>query len=69
MRRIIESDSRFIDSQIDEADDGVTAINAVHDYAAQGTQFDFILMDFTMVTYFSLLLQYRATNIRRVVDR
>jgi len=49
VRRILECDPHFATSHIEEADDGLTAIDAVLALTEQGDRFDFILMDFVMV--------------------
>ena len=49
--RLIESDREsFPDCSIKEADDGVTAIELYKEEASRGCYFDFILMDYIMVS-------------------
>jgi len=56
VRRILEGEARFANSRIEEADDGLTAIDAVLALTEQGLRFDFILMDFVMVSLRTSLL-------------
>jgi hypothetical protein len=56
VRRILEGEARFANTRIEEADDGLTAIDAVLALTEQGARFDFILMDFVMVSLRTSLL-------------
>mmetsp|Transcript_30754 Transcript_30754/g.42079 ORF Transcript_30754/g.42079 Transcript_30754/m.42079 type:complete len:787 (-) Transcript_30754:184-2544(-) len=65
VRRILESDAQFADSYIEEADDGVTAIHAVKELAKRGHEFDFILMDFVMLSMHGPeAAKYLRTNLK-----
>ena len=50
--RLIQSEKcgRFQDAFLQEADDGSTAIDALRSALELGESFDFILMDYTMVS-------------------
>ena len=63
IRRILESErSRFSNATIEEADDGTSAVSAVERAAEAGLTFDFIFMDFVMV---SVLIMYcRSLNVQ-----
>ena len=57
MVRLLESErnSRLSDAHIQEADDGLTAVEALRSEMAEGgAGFDFILMDFIMVVYIDI---------------
>jgi len=60
LRRQIQSEAEGIwhNVVVKEADDGLSALEAVRTEMANGGHFDFILMDYVMVHYYSSLIHY-----------